>query len=129
MSSGQALVVSCSVHVDMSLDVISEMLTNCGKDLSITSVSHSTVGKVSVHACAIPVSWYRFGSQVHGYVILLTETHHEIPGDPDLVSGFLGTFVEYLILPRAKHDLGICALDVETGINADVQMLVHNVSP
>merc|ERR1712060_904626 len=118
-----------TVDRDVSLNVLAEAIADSSKDLSLSSVSHGRVREVGVHSSAVPVTWDGFGGQVHRDVILLTETHHEVSGDPDLVTGSLGALVENLVLPGAEHDLSIGALDVETGIDADVQMSVHDVSP
>lgn len=128
MSSGQTLVVSVTVDSDVSLDVLAELVTDSGEDLSLTGISHGAVGEVGVHSGTVPVTWDWLGGQVHCDVVLLTETHHEVTRDPDLVTGSLGALVENLVLPGAEHDLSIGALDVETGIDADVQMFVHDVS-
>lgn len=60
--------------------------------------------------------------------MLLTKSVHKISGDPDLVASSLGSLVEDLVLPRTEHDLSIGAFDVQTSIDADVEMRIHDVS-
>lgn len=61
--------------------------------------------------------------------MLLTQSLHKISGDPDFVTGSLGSLVEDLILPGTEHDLSIGAFDVQASIDTDIEMLVHDVSP
>ncbi len=49
-------------------------------------------------------------------------------GDPHLVGGFLGAYAEDLEFPLAFGDLGVDALVVNAGIEAEVQVLINDFS-
>lgn len=128
MSTGESLVVVFAVDSDVTFDVLAELVTDLVEGLLFAASPHDSVGEVGMHTCAVPVTWNWFWVEVQGDVVLFAQTVHEVTRDPDFVSRSLSTLVEDLVLPRSKHDFGVGSFDVESSIDANVQMLIHDVS-
>ena len=60
--------------------------------------------------------------------VTLRQTLEQVAGHPDLVAAESGALAEDLILPLTHHDLGIDAFDIETRLEADVQVLVDHLT-
>ena len=63
---------------------------------------------------------------VHIHAVFFAQAHQEVAGHPDLVGGVLGAFAEDLEFPLALGHFGIDAFMVDAGIQAEVQVRVHN---
>ena len=125
---GQALVVVGTVHFDVLLDVIAEFLTNLVHESLAALVAHGSVGEVGVHAGAVPVALDGFRLQVHGDAVTLANALEQVSRNPHFVAGSGCALGENLVLPLAHHHLSVDALDVDAGIETDLQMFVDDLS-
>ena len=66
--------------------------------------------------------------EVHVDAVLLAEAQEQVAGDPDLVGGPLRALAEDLELPLALGDLGVDALVVDAGLEAEVEVGVDDLA-
>ena len=66
--------------------------------------------------------------QLDVHAVLLADARHDVAGDPHLIGGLLGSFAEDLVFPLTLGDLGVDALDVDAGRDADVDVLLDDLS-
>ena len=65
---------------------------------------------------------------IDGDAVTLADPLEEVAGDPDLVTSAARALGEDLEFPLAHHHLGVDALDVKAGVEADLQVLVDDVA-
>ena len=75
-----------------------------------------------MHTGTVPVAldWLALPLDVDR--VFFAETSHDVAGGPHLVGGGLGAFAEDLEFPLAFGDFGVDAFDIDTGIQADVDV-------
>src|SRR5687768_6016911 len=87
-----------------------------------------------MHARAVPVerrierSANRFAPPLDIDAVFLADSGHNVTGNPHLVSGALGAFAEDLEFPLPFRHLGIDALDVDSGVQTDVDVLFNELT-
>ena len=59
---------------------------------------------------------------------MLANARHDVAGDPHLIGCPLGSFAKDLVFPLALCDLGVDTLDVDAGRDADVDVLLDDLS-
>jgi hypothetical protein len=84
--------------------------------------------EVGVHARSVPVALDGFAIQFDIYFVFLAQTHHQIAGGPGVVRGLGGAFGENLEFPLALGDFRVDAFVVDTGGEAEIQMLLDDLS-
>src|SRR5271157_3017931 len=62
------------------------------------------------------------------HFVLLTETHHQVARDPDIIRGFGRAFGEDLELPLAFCDFSVDALMIDTGGETQFQVLLDELA-
>ena len=79
---------------------------------------------------AVPVDVHaeRLAVEVHVDAVLLAEAQQQVTGDPDLVGGPLRALAEDLELPLALGDLGVDALVVDAGLEAEIEVGVDDLA-
>jgi len=127
-------VVVRSIHRDVLIDVFGERVH---KRLEIFLPTHfaEVLGReVRVHARAVPVERLvvaaedRLAMQLDIHAVLLANARHDVAGDPHLIGCPLGSFAKDLVFPLALCDLGVDTLDVDAGRDADVDVLLDDLS-
>ena len=76
-------------------------------------------------SCSMPSG---FGMEVHVDAVALAEAQEQVAGDPDLVGGPLRALAEDLELPLALGHLGVDALEVDAGLEAEVDVGVDDLA-
>ena len=119
-------------------DVLVDVLRERGHQLLEVGLpahlAHMLGGEVRVHPGAVPIERRvegpadRLAAPFDVDAVLLAEAGHNVAGDPHLVGGALGALAEDLELPLALSDLGIDALDVDSGVEADVDVLLDDLA-
>ena len=81
-----------------------------------------------MHARTVPIHVLaqRLAMPVDIHAVFFAQAHQEVAGHPDLVGGVLGAFAEDLEFPLALGHFGIDAFVVDAGIQAEIQVRVHN---
>ena len=126
MLAREPLVVVSSVDADVSVDHSAKTFADGHENLLVTARSHQFVGKVGVHARAVPVEFaQRLGMPFDGIPILLPNPLQQITGYPDLVASPLGSLGEDLKLPLAGGHFSIDTFNVQAGFEAGIEMLFH----
>ena len=126
VEAGEAEVVVRAVNGDVLLAVFLE-LGHEGEEVFLAAfLAEIFGGEVRVHAGAVPVALERFAVILDIDTVFLAKALEQVAGDPDLVRGTLGAFSENLELPLAFGDLGVDALVIDAGREADVEVLVDD---
>ena len=113
----------------MAIDVLGELFAHLGEDLFVASFAHGTVREVCVHARTVPVGvTERLRVVVDCKAVLFAGALEEVTGKPDLVASTLCALCEDLELPLTCGDLTVDSLNVETCIEADIEMLFDHVA-
>ena len=93
-------------------------------------LAHVLRREVRVHARAVPVDLHaeRLAVPVDVDAVALAEPQEQVAGDPHLVGGALGALAEDLELPLALGHLGVDALVVDPGLEAEVEVRVDDLA-
>ena len=97
-------------------------------------LAHVVRREVRVHAGAVPVERLvegredRLAAPLDVDAVGLAEAGQDVAGDPHLVGGVLGALAEDLELPLALGHLGVDALEVDPGREADVDVLLDHLA-
>ena len=94
VKSRQTLIVIGTILGHMLRMRRGKFIANSIDQLFTTFLPGRGVGEVTVHATAIPVALDRFGMQRDGDIILLGRAVKQVPCEPEIVTGTLGTLAK-----------------------------------
>lgn len=127
MEAGEALVVIGSVNGDMFHGVLFEGGHEFVEVFFAAFFTQLGGGEVGVHTGAVPVGgaeWLTVVVDVDS--ILFAESLKDEASDPDLIGSFAGAFAKDLEFPLSLGDLGVDALVINSGVEAEVKVFVYD---
>mmetsp|Transcript_103076 Transcript_103076/g.142640 ORF Transcript_103076/g.142640 Transcript_103076/m.142640 type:complete len:342 (+) Transcript_103076:159-1184(+) len=114
--AGEAALVALAIRGDVLSMLGSEAANGLLDHRVATLLAHLLGGEVGVAACAVPVALDRLGVEGHMHAKVLAYTLEDVPRDHHLVGACDAFARADLVLPLARHDLGIGARDGDAGV-------------
>ena len=124
----EATLVACAVHRQVIHVVGGEALTQPLDVLLPADIAEVVVGEVGMHARPVPIAGKGPGVQVDDHAVALGDQLEQVAGDDQIVAGPPCALAETLEFPLPEHHLGIDAGDPHTCGQADIPVLVDDVS-
>lgn len=90
--------------------------------------AHLLRGHVGVRSCAIPVAGNRLRVQAHNHAKLLGDAFQDVPGHPQVIAHGHTHARAHLELPLGRHNLGICAANLHSGIETRLVVRLHDIA-
>mmetsp|Transcript_43905 Transcript_43905/g.110679 ORF Transcript_43905/g.110679 Transcript_43905/m.110679 type:complete len:229 (+) Transcript_43905:48-734(+) len=128
VETSQTTLVSSTVHSDVLLVFLGQLLNGLLDDLQAAVVAHGLSAVVAVSASSVPVTGNRLGVERHDHVEVLTKAVQKVPRQPHVISGLDALTGTDLELPLARHDLSIDARDLDASIHAGAVVRLHDVA-
>ena len=125
MKPGQALFVVRTVNGHVLVDVLSKRFADAVKEFLTTLVAHGAVGKVRVHAGAVPIALDGFWMVLDVVAVTLGEAIKHVASHPEFVAGLLGALGENLEFPLAAGDFLVDTFEVQPGLKAEIGVLFN----
>lgn len=128
MKAGEAHVVIGAVSRDVLIFVLFELVHELEEVFLAAGLAHVISREVAVHSGTVPVTNEGLTVPLDIDTVFFTEAKEDVTGNPDLVGSVLGTFTEDLEFPLAFGDLGIDTFVVDACVEADVEVLLNDVT-
>mmetsp|Transcript_4538 Transcript_4538/g.13731 ORF Transcript_4538/g.13731 Transcript_4538/m.13731 type:complete len:383 (-) Transcript_4538:19-1167(-) len=119
---GQPLLVTEAILGDVLLVSLGELLDGIVDGVDSALVPHRLGREVGVGAGSVPVSLHRLWIKSAHDSHVLAEPVQEPPGDHHAVAELERADGSDLVLPLAWHDLSVDAADLDSGLDAGIQV-------
>ena len=127
VKTGQAQVIVRAVNGDVLVLVLVKGRHKRLEVFLAAHLAHVLGREITVHARAVPVAQDRLAMQLDVDAVALAEAHQEVAGHPHLIGGLFRALAEDLEFPLALGHLGIDAFVIDPGVEAEVEVLVHQL--
>ena len=126
MVAGEAALDVVAVALDVVLDLLADRYARL-LDRGV-ALAHRSGAEVGVCAGAVPVAFDRLGVEGDDHVVVLGDAVQQPAGDIEMVADGQRVGCADLELPLAGHDLGVGALDQQTGVDARLGVLFDDLA-
>ena len=124
MVAGETLLV-VSIKGNVKLVLRSHSLQESLNVVHATDLSHGLGGIVGVATSSVPVT-EELGLEAHRDTEVLSNTSHQVSGNPDLVTNLDSEARADLELPLTWHNLGICSRNLDLSEEASLVVSIDD---
>jgi hypothetical protein len=124
VETGEALLDAEAVVLDVQVVALAERLGR--RDAGVVVLPHLIGREVRVRSGTVPVAAHGLGVQRRADAEVLADAVQEPAREPQLISDLRCVHRTDLELPLPGHDLGVDARDLETRLEAHVEVLLHH---